>query len=77
MRDMEFDLDIIFADREGAITEIVMRLSSPAKDVSIELTEYEGSICSVEVRGFCVQRGIESDGYILEVLYTTDEISAP
>jgi uncharacterized membrane protein (UPF0127 family) len=71
MRDMEFDLDIIFADREGAITEIHEAVEPAEGQTDRTLTEYEGlAQAVVEVpAGFCVQHGIEPDGYIKVLLY--------
>lgn len=71
MRDMEFDLDIIFADGEGEITEIHEAVAPAEGQTDRTLTEYEGLAQGVvEVpAGFCVQHGIEPDGYIEVLLY--------
>lgn len=71
MRDMNFDLDIIFADAEGEITEIHEAVVPSEGQSDRTLTEYEGlAQAVVEVpAGFCVQHGIEQDAYIEVLLY--------
>lgn len=69
MRDMNFDLDIIFADKDGFITE-VHSADAPESDVQERsLTRYSGSAQAVvEVpKGFAEEYNIEPEKSRLEV----------